>query len=549
MVTATGALTRGQAKTEIPSPSGAPLRLLEFINVFRLLVIAAMILAFVVDLGRPLLGYYSPGLFIWTASTYLLLAGLVQIGASLGWLSNERQAILNFVLDVVSITLLMHASGGVRSGIGGLLVVFVAAGGIGMPGRPAFLSAAMASLAILAEQTYSWSEGLTPAADFVSAGVLGAVVFVIAAASRNLSRNLEETEALAEQRGIDLANLNQLNEYIIQNLRESIVVVDPEDHVRLINQSAAEHLGSKGDCADQALEELSEPLHRVLQDWRREFPAQSGRTPSFTGPDGATIINVHVAPMGKQSDGPVLMFLEDASLIAEKLQQSKLAALGRLSASIAHEIRNPVGAMSHAGQLMAESPDLAEDQQKLLEIIQSNSKRVSAIVENILQLSRRGDAQPRLLSMNQWTRNFVREFSDTLELFEGQLSVLSEGDVQVRMDPGQLHQVVWNLCENAMKYASAAAGGIAVELRYGRMPGSRRPFLEISDYGPGVPEEAQGMIFEPFQTGGGGTGLGLFISRELCEVNRASLQYEPRTGGGSVFRIIFSDPSRWEDMH
>ena len=547
MVTASGTLTRGQAKPEARGPSGTPLRLLEFINVFRLLVVAAMVLAFMVDLGRPLLGYYAPTLFIWTATTYLVTAGLIQAGATLGWLNSERQAILNFVLDVVSITLLMHASGGVRSGIGGLLVVFVAAGGVGMPGRPAYLSAALAALAILAEQSYSWSAGLTPAADFVSAGVLGAVVFVIAAASRNLSHHLEESEALARQRGIDLANLNQLNEYIIQNLRESIVVVDPEDRVRLINQSAVEHLGAAGDCTDLPLAGLNGPLHKLLTDWRQDFPRQSGRAPSFTGPDGATIINVHIAPMGERGDGPVLMFLEDASLIAEKLQQSKLAALGRLSASIAHEIRNPVGALSHAGQLMAESPDLGEDQQKLLEIIQSNSKRVSGIVENILQLSRRGDAEPRLLSMKQWSRNFTREFSDTLELFEGQLSVMSDGDVEVRMDPGQLHQVMWNLCENALKYASAAAGGIAVEIRYGRMPGSRRPYLEIADYGPGIPQESRGVIFEPFQTGGGGTGLGLFISRELCEVNRASLQYEPRAGGGSIFRIIFSDPSRWED--
>ena len=114
------------------------------------------------------------------------------------------------------------------------------------------------------------------------------------------------------------------------------------------------------------------------------------------------------------------------------------------------------------------------------------------------------------------------------------------------MDPGHLRQIVWNLCENAVKYGSGN-GGIAVEIAYGRLPGSRRPFLEVADSGPGIAEEMREQIFEPFATGrNGGTGLGLFISRELCECNRAALIHEPRRGGGSVFRIVFADPARWE---
>ena len=118
------------------------------------------------------------------------------------------------------------------------------------------------------------------------------------------------------------------------------------------------------------------------------------------------------------------------------------------------------------------------------------------------------------------------------------------------MDPSHLHQVVWNLCENALQYADPFASHSPVELISGRRLANDRPFLEIRDRGPGIPEEIRDRIFEPFFRGSGedksGTGLGLFICRELCECNRAALVYEPRDGGGSIFRIIFADPLRWE---
>ena len=191
--------------------------------------------------------------------------------------------------------------------------------------------------------------------------------------------------------------------------------------------------------------------------------------------------------------GPALIFLEDASLLAEKVQESKLAALGRLSASIAHEIRNPIGALSHAGQLLKESPDIGADDKRFIDIIQTNSRRVSEIVDNILQLSRKDAVTPQRLQLEQWTGVFVREFVSTMELFEGQVAVVDGEDVEVQMDPGHLHQIVWNLCENAAKYASETAGAIAVELQYGRLANNGRPYLDICDHGPGIPSRSGGF--------------------------------------------------------
>lgn len=528
-----------------PIAPDASRRVVRLVGYFRLLAALALLAVSLAAADIPALAERSPGLFRAVVAAYALLAAVLLLYQKRYPIPGPYRVPFLLTVDIVAVSVLLHTGGGVTSGIGGLLVVFVGAAALTLPGRHAFLAAALATLAVLGEQLLAFSQGLGDTNDFIASGILGAIIFAIAAAAFPLARRLEESEALAHQRGIDLANLAQLNEYIIQNLRESIVVVDAANVVRLMNQPAAEQLGFQLRVASQPLRRVSAELARVLEAWRRG-EERGAQPPAFTSADGSTQINTYIAPLEGRSDGPVLVFLEDAGVLAEKVQQSKLAALGRLTASIAHEVRNPVGAMSHAGQLLEESPAIGADERRLLQIIRTNSRRVSEIVDNILQLSRREASKPELLSLGDWVRGFVTEFTSTMELFEGQVAALPAEDVEVRMDPGHLHQVLWNLCENAVKYASETAGGISVELSWGRMAGSRRPYLEVADRGPGIHEAMQDRVFEPFATGpSGGTGLGLYISRELCECNRAALLHEARKGGGSVFRIVFADPARW----
>jgi two-component system sensor histidine kinase PilS (NtrC family) len=414
-----------------------------------------------------------------------------------------------------------------------------------VPAERAFLLAAVTALVLLLEQTYAQFEGITTSAQFAPAGILGAVIFVITAVVQLLRHRIVETEALAEQRGLDLRNLVELNDYIIQHLRESIVVVDGDDQIRLINESASTHLSVRTNVSGQMVATVSSDLAEQLSSWRNAALA-SRPPPTFSAQDGANL-QPHFAPLGGDRRSGVVIFLEDTSLIEDRVQQAKLAALGRLSASIAHEIRNPLGAMSHAGQLLAESPSISKDDQRLTDIIRLNARRVSQIVESVLALSRRGQSRPERLQLTPWVEDFAREFVQTLELYEGAVSVVeSAPEIEVRMDPTHLHQVLWNLCDNAVKYASAAAGAIAVEITCGVLEQSGRPFLEVADRGPGIKPDKVEQIFEPFYTTqSGGTGLGLYISRELAERNGASLRYQPRPGGGSAFRIVFADPNRW----
>ena len=524
-------------------------RVLITLNVFRLLV-AALLLGLYFMGGEPrIFGDRYPIPFAASATVYLLFAIIFATSLRQRWARASVQAATQMLVDIILVVALMHTSGGISSGLGGLLIVFVGAGSLVLPGQIPTIVGAMATFAILGEQVFAQFTGASAGVNYPAAGVLSAIIFSMTLAVRPLARRIQESEALARQRGVDLQNLSELNEYIVQHLRESIIVVDAQNQIRLNNASAASLLGTTELYRSLPLAEASEPLADYVRRWRIDHALSSHPEFTLVNEGNSARITAHLAPLGKggDRDGPLLIFLEDASIFNARVQQSKLASLGRLSASIAHEIRNPVGAMSHAAQLLGEADSLTQDDKRLTDIIKTHSSRVSHIIDNVLQLSRRESGAPERFLIRPWLEDFAHEFTRTLELQEGELAVEDvPDDLEVRMDKSHLRQVLWNLCDNAVKYASET-GGILVELHAGRVETQGRPYLEVRDHGLGVDPATAEQIFEPFFTArSGGTGLGLYISRELCELNRATLLYLDRTGGGSIFRIVFSDPDRWD---
>ncbi len=523
-------------------------RVLSLLSIYRVFVALAMVVLFAVTSDPRVVGTLHPQLFIGLALAYVLGALFFLLVVRRRAPDHRTQIMLQLAVDIAALVVLMHASGGIRSGLGNLLLISMGAASLSLPQRTALTFAALATLTVLAEQSFAQFEGITTASDYTAAGVLGALLFVVTLATQPLARRISESEALAEQRGVDLANLAELNEYIVQHLRESIVVVDGNDKVRLMNTSAAKLLGvGDSNTAGRHLLEMAPQLYEITMLWRREAEQIRSSLSSFTAPDNTTLITPHFAPLGSGQAAAALIFLEDATQLSERVQQTKLAGLGRLSASIAHEIRNPVGAISHAGQLLGESEAIGQDERILTDIIHTQCKRVSTIIENVLQLSRRDNTRPQSIVLADWLDGFVTEFAASHQVGTGQVPVVHEvTGMSVRIDPSHLHQVLWNLCENALRYARADDGAVTLSLRSGRLSTSDRPYLEVLDRGKGISEELQQRIFEPFVTGASdGTGLGLFIARELCECNHAALRYRQRQGGGSCFQVIFADPERW----
>ncbi|MGI9245463.1 MAG: sensor histidine kinase [Steroidobacteraceae bacterium] len=532
-----------------PIDPDLPWRVLSLLNIFRLLVPMLLLLVFFFDAAPQTLGRHQPGLFLaatvgWFFAALVFVQTIGRKRPDLQW-----QALLHLSVDACAMAMLLHASGGVTSGLATLLVLPTGATATILPRRYALLGTSIVVLALLVQSLLSSLQGDHVSADFLVTGLTGASLFAITLLALPVAHRLRESEALARQREIDLANLNELNEFIVQNLRESILVVDETNRVRLINEMAARLLRGAPVLSGTSLALVAPRLARMLDDWRMQPSDRRGPPGALLGADGTTQIEPHFIALSRAGTGPVLVFLEDTSIVAERAQQQKLAALGRLSASIAHEIRNPLGAMSHAGQLLKESPGLNAEDRHLTEIIEKNGARLSQIIENVLQLSRRDTTRQERIALVPWLDGFLREYGETTQASPGRFSQLvapEAATIEVSFDPSHLHQMLWNLCDNAVRHGVSDGSSSTVEVRIGRVAVSGRPCLEVADRGIGVDPSQAERIFEPFfTTGRGGTGLGLFISRELCQTNGALLVYEPRPGGGSIFRVTFADPSRW----
>ncbi len=332
-------------------------RVLGLLNLYRVLV--PLVLLGLYSLGGSRgIAVESPRLFFGVAVFYLCfgLGSVILVRRRLA--TAHIQTILQATIDLASLMLLLHACGGIASGLGLLLLVPVGGLAFLLPTRSALFLAAVAALAVLRGHDLAAARPAMPISPRMQRPA-----FWGSCCSRWPHRpvwsrvRMRESEDLVRQKDVDLANLADLSQYIVQHLRESLLVVDAADKIRLINESAAEILGDTHAVPGALVGEVSPRLLYSLSTWRqgeRDEVAPS----TFVAADGARLIQPHFAPLGGAAPGPTLIFLEDTSLMAERVQQSKLAALGRLSASIAHEIRNPVGAMSHAGQLLAESPHI-----------------------------------------------------------------------------------------------------------------------------------------------------------------------------------------------
>ena len=512
-----------------------PLRLF---GLYRLTLAGLFSALLFTGLGPEVIGRAAPAVYAATVLAYLAFAVAAGFAIRLRWPDYDTQVLVQVLVDIVALTFLIYASGGIRSGFGMLLVVAIAGGGILTVGRTAVLFAALATIAVLIQEILAWLHFQQTA--YTQAGMLGATLFATAYLAHFLAVRIRESERLAQQRGLDLANLSLLNQHIIQRMQSGILAVDAGDRVRLVNESARRLLNAPEAAMGIPLGRLSPELARQVAEWR------DGRQPAsiLVRPErGEVDLITSFAALESSQRGSLLVFLEDSSAVTQRAQQLKLASLGRLTASIAHEIRNPLGAIGHAAQLLAESEDLGEGDRRLTRIIREHTQRVNDIIENVGQLSRRRPVAPVELDLARWVPGFLEEFAQERGLAQGAVdSAVAEGPVAVRMDPTQLRQVVTNLCENGLRYSREAP---LLRLEAGVNAQTERPFLDVYDSGPGVDPEAAESLFEPFfTTEGSGTGLGLYIARELCELNQASLSHLGNTEKGHGFRISFSHPQR-----
>ena len=516
-------------------------KLLRVYVYYRLVLSALLVILFIITPNTPLMGSSNPHLYLVTSLSYL---GFCTISLILtGKLRTELrfQGFLLTLIDILAITLIMHASGGPTAQLSMLYLVIVAAGNILLPGKQGTLIAAVATFAVLYEQFYSVldsAEGMT-LQTWAQSSLLGLSFFTVAVFSQLISQRFRQMEALAQLRSEEIANLQKLNEQIVERMHTGIMVVNSERRLILMNNAARQLLGVETVFVGVNLKVISVLLDTGLVVWHQH---QMSRPLVFKNQPGHPELSVSFMSLGHRTPNSLtLIFMENTALMIQKAQQLKLASLGRLTASIAHEVRNPLGAISHASQLLAESPDIAGPDRRLLTIIQQHCVRVNGIIESILQLSRRDRSLPELINLNDWLNVFIEDMRHIHADIDIQKTC--DNGQMVRFDPQQLYQVTTNLVSNAIHHGKLN-NSHTVKIICSEDLISQLPYMDIQDGGVGVPPQHQKHLFEPFYTTEkSGTGLGLYISRELCEANQAHLDYIPLDNGG-CFRISFSHPNR-----
>lgn len=512
-------------------------RILRLYHLYRICVALTLVLLVGSDMHSELLEMIDARLFRFASWANLAISVVLGV-----LVQHTRRPLTLFalaVLDVSLLNVLFYAAGGLTSGLAPLLVISVAIANSLLHGRLGLLIAALASSGLIYLTFYISLSRPSAAGLYVEAGALGALCFVAALVIQALSRRLQRSETLARRHAADVADLQALNALILERMRTGILVVDAQQRVLLANPSSQVQLGHDP-LAGQELSACCPQLLERQQLWQNNPTLRPAPLQAFA--EGPTLQPSFV-PLQRKGEQNLLIFLDDISQLNQQAQQLKLASLGRLTAGIAHEIRNPLGAISHAAQLLQEAEDLSAPDRRLTQIILDHSRRMNLVVENVLQLSRRRQAEQQLLDLRYWLHRFAGESRESLRDGAQVHLQTASGSIQTRMDPQQLTQVLTNLVQNGLRYSARKHGKGQVWLNLFRDAQTQLPVLEIADDGDGVPGEEAGSLFEPFfTTENKGTGLGLYISRELCESNRARLDYVPREGSGACFRITFAHP-------
>jgi two-component system sensor histidine kinase PilS (NtrC family) len=479
------------------------------------------------------LGIQAPSLVMPIVVAYAVAAIVLLAPARLREPNLSVQVTAGVFVDVVCIVILMYASGGIRSGLGVLLLVSLAAAGLITRGRLVYFHAAMAALAVLLEQVFQLWRFDTVAQDFVQSGLVSAAFFVTAGLASTLAGYARTSEQIAAERKVDLDNLSQINELVIRDMQDGILVIDGQGRIRQHNPRATQLLGTLPHGRLPLLADYAPEIARLLDGWRKGAEGTFMQLRMMPRPAGE--LQVHFVPIGTGNPPPTVVFIEDVGRMRAQAQQMKLVALGRLTASIAHEIRNPLSSIGHAAELLDEEASMGEGERRLIKIIHQNVSRLDRIVQEVLYLNRRDRAQPEPIEAPPYMQNFAQEFCAAEKVPPEVLDVQVRTRLPLLFDRQHLDQVLWNVVRNAWRYCRRQPGSIRIVVWPAQAPG--RLLVDVHDDGPGVPRETQAHLFEPFfTTDAQGTGLGLYIARELCEGNGARIEYVEHPGGGQ-FRI------------
>jgi len=518
-----------------PLPGKLTRRVVSYLNIFRLLISLALLVALLADIGATPHILDKRVIAGTVLISYFVMAVILAVETQRRVSRAFFLARVSLFTDVLFLSILLFIFGGLQNGLVILLIFASTSAAILLPLRMALFFASMVVLAFFGESVVGMLLRDESISELIQAGVYGITTFLITILVNLFTRWIKDYRLIAEQQAVELTRLEQINELVIRRMRSGVLAVDSDYRIQLMNESAWFLLG-KPAAERKVLTSVSPQLNAALTAWQNDpsvdiapitlYSSQARILPKFVSLPGTTSIRV-------------LIFLEDNDVVSQRALETSAHLLANLSGSIAHEIRNPLAAVSHAAQLLHESEEIAEGDLRLVDMIHNQSGRMNGIVENILQLSRHEKSRPDIFELIIFLRDLTLEIKNTLPGIKLELIIDSDDkELFVLFDSSQLHQALWQLLENASRHARLDAAIPHVVLRMEHLPSTGHCIISVEDNGPGIPDDQLSRIFEAFfTTHKQGSGLGLYIARQLCDVNQAELTVDSQLKSGTRFHI------------
>jgi two-component system sensor histidine kinase PilS (NtrC family) len=509
-------------------------RSLLYFNLYRITVACLFIFLITTFSEEWAFSAYHLKLFYHASLIYLTLVFMSLLAMWLRFPHFTWQLAGQIISDIVLLSVLSYASGGIQSNLGLLLLISLTAAGLISHGKITLFFAALASIGMLLAHSVAVLYGEAPSAQFLQVGLLCVSYFAVAWLAHILAKYAVDSQQLAQQRGQDLVSMSEANRLVMRDMQDGVLVVDDQGMIVQMNP-CAERLLRHPAHTGATLSATFPLLYEQYTLWKN-----TGKSTRETLQlDVGIQARLRFVDISRDAARGVVIFLEDMQRMRAEAQQIKLAALGRLTMNIAHEVRNPLSAISHATELLQED-NIDAQQSRLLQIVMDNTQRINQIVHDVMQLNRRDRAQPETLELTALLQTFMGEFVQA-ERLPPELCVLHRtAPCHIAFDRGHLHQVLWNLCRNGLRYGQRQAGSLHLRIEQNK----GQTVLFIQDDGAGVSLENQIRLFEPFfTTEQEGTGLGLYIAKELCEANNARLEYVSyQAQSGACFSVTFGEP-------
>ncbi len=518
-----------------PLPEALTRRILTYLSVYRLVIALLLLTGHFITLPDTSLGAMAQSFANMVLLSYLLFSAF-ELFMDRRLRADARHLVRYALLaDIVFLAVLLFALGNLNSGIGILLTFSSALAGMLLPLRFALFMASVASLSMITQAAVAYAAAAPWVNGMLSAGLYGATAMIACLLSHRLAFWARDFRLIAEKQKVKIADLQEINKLIIRNMSTGVLAVDSNRRIKLMNEYAWFLLGSPK-VRELLLADMSPRLDRVLEKWLSSDPGFELK-PILLETSQAQVMPALASMPGDEEPG-ALIFLNDESVVSRRALELSANSLAKLSGSIAHEIRNPLAALTHAAQLLDESPSITLNDMRLTNIILDQSKRMNGIVENILQLSRQEQSRPEPVELNAFLKSLASEFKSTQTAQNLDFQLLIEtGKTFVVFDKSQLHQALWKLLDNTVHHASVKRPPRA-ELKMRKDESAGYCVITVQDNGPGIPKSHIENIFEPFYTTRKeGSGLGLYVARQLCEANQGELTVDSSPGIGTAFHI------------